>query len=271
MPTEILLMIMDCLPSIHVLYSFFGTSKRYHQIIQRYMREINLTDADPCITEFFCTILLPSIRLNIQSLILNDIETFEKIFSFRSESITQLFPHLKHFEIVKRFDISRLFMYSIQSFRLLFSLKLEIVNLKSDEMFKAILFCDQSMITVLNIKCRESILHLQNQPYNLSLTIRKLTVTLGFYDDFLHLLNHMPVIEYVDVTVDKIDDREDLNMSNKFHYLTEFYFILLRMTTKYSRINSLLSLCRKLERLSVNICSNCQEFIDGYYLTRKSV
>ncbi|CAF1528643.1 unnamed protein product [Didymodactylos carnosus] len=236
------------------------------------MQEINLTDANPCVLEFFYTILLPSNRLNIQSLILNDIETFEKILSFRSESIIQLFPHLKHFEIVKRFDIDRLFICSIQSFRFLFSLKLEIANLKSDEIFKAILFCDQSMITILNIKCKEPIPQVQNQPYNLSLTLRKLTVTLGNYDDFLHLLNHMPVIEYVDATVDKIDDKEDLDISNKFHYLTEFYFILGRKTMNYNRINSLLSLFRKLERLSVNMtCSDCQQFIDGYYLTRKSI
>ncbi|CAF1163531.1 unnamed protein product [Didymodactylos carnosus] len=236
------------------------------------MREIDLTNANSSIVEYFCTILLPSIRLNIQSLILNDIETLEKILSLHSESITQLFPHLKHFEIVKQFDIGRLFMYSIQSFRSLFSLKLEIANLKSDEIFEVILFCDQSIITILNIKCKESIPDLQNQPYSLSLARRKLTVILKNYDDFLSLLNRWPVIEYVDVTVDKMDATEDLNISNRFHYLTEFYFVLRGIAKSYNRINSLLSLFRKLERLSVNMmCFDRQQFIDGYYLTRKSI
>ncbi|CAF1426917.1 unnamed protein product [Didymodactylos carnosus] len=269
MPNEILIMIMDSLPAIHVLNSFFCVNKRYHQIIRRYMHQINLADVDPHIKEYSCSTLLPAIRLNIESLILDDIETFQKILSFNSKTITQLFPYLRHFEIVKCFDVNRLSKCSIQSLRLLFSLKLEITNLKSDAEFRDLLFCDESRIEILNMKCNGSIVQLQDQQQDSSRTLRKLTLTLQNYNDFLYLLNYMPALEYLDVKAHNINDGEDLNLitSNKFHYLTEFHFILTKMTMYFNRINSLLSLFYKLERLSLNImCFECQQYIDGYYL-----
>ncbi|CAF1002816.1 unnamed protein product [Didymodactylos carnosus] len=245
MPNEILIMIMDSLPAIHVLYSFFCVNKRYHQIIRRYMHQINLADVDPHIKEYSCSTLLPAIRLNIQSLILDDFETFQKILSFNSKTITQLFPYLRHFEI------------------------LEITNLKSDAVFRDLLLCDESRIEILNMKCNGSIVQLQDQQQDSSRTLRKLTLTLENYNDFLYLLNYMPALEYLDVKAHNINDGEDLYLitSNKFHYLTEFHFILAKMTMYFNRINSLLSLFYKLERLSLNImCFECQQYIDGYYL-----
>ncbi|CAF1032858.1 unnamed protein product [Didymodactylos carnosus] len=143
MPTETILLIFDRLPAIDVLYSFFGVNKRYHQIIQRYVQNIDLRNADEHVCEYCCITLLPTIRLHIKRLVLDNFKTFEKILSNRSKSITRLFPCLKHFEIVESFNTDQLLIDYLQSFRLLLSLKITMIGvINSNQMCDEIFLCE---------------------------------------------------------------------------------------------------------------------------------
>ncbi|CAF1143122.1 unnamed protein product [Didymodactylos carnosus] len=195
LPNELLLVIFSYLSSIEIIYSFVNLNNRYSQILSLYSIDLDLSSINIENLNYYCQKIIPAVGAYVHSLTLNN-KLSEKYLEIilKANQIDYVFPNLEKFTLPHSKQIQENLLFNDNN--TLKNLKfLQIVSQKDMECEKIFEKC-----------CAQTVLfegngvQLVNKYLPINNCICNLKITLNLAKNFFILIDHLPNIQYLNVT-----------------------------------------------------------------------
>ncbi|CAF0788474.1 unnamed protein product, partial [Didymodactylos carnosus] len=267
LPNELFVMIFEYLTHFDILHTFLGINERIDYLLAQYTTDIDLRQCTIAQFEHYCHHVIPIIGSYVKSLKLSNKYSCGQIELGESKNLLSNLPYLESLSLYNvEYDDTLLYYVNYVKLKELTieNVTCENWTMKNDR--------------YLNVFSKHSELDKCHLLGGLSLKcdikpccIKELRIDLHTYNDFLILLDNLPLIHRLHV---EILYRQDSNAYYKYHqladklpYLVSFTFHVRTSNNLYGKFESIIKNLPKLEYLSfILIEYDHDHLLDGYHL-----